>query len=61
MAILRTAGSKLLIWGMLRSWYRVLSVSRPCLGSQGPGGGVVLGFDSTLVIFCMFQMWKFHM
>ena len=50
MASLRTAGLRLLIWAMLGKLLGTLSVGRPCLGSQGPGGGVVLGFDNPTAI-----------
>ena len=51
MAILRIVGLMRVIWVMLGSWLLSLSVGRPCLGSQGPEGGVVLGFDTTTVQF----------
>ena len=51
MAILRTHGWISQIWVMQGSWLELLSAGRPCLGSQGPEGGVVLGFDTTTVQF----------
>ena len=52
--ILRTLGWQHRIWEMPKSWFSSLSGFSLCLGSQRPGGGVVLGSDTTLVDFHMF-------
>ena len=44
MGSMKTNGSRRLTWAMLRKQFRIIRLS-PFLGSQGPGGGVVLGND----------------
>ena len=44
MVIMKISGLKLLIWAMLRMPSLSIRLS-PFLGSQGPGGGVVLGSE----------------
>ena len=49
MAHLKISGLILVICRMLRML--LLSTGTPCLGSQGLGGGVVLGFEICLHMF----------
>ena len=54
MVILRILGCMHRIWAMQGNQFGSLSVCSPCLGSQGPGGGVVLGLEpllSTMLLF----------
>ena len=50
MGIMRTSGFGQLTWVMLRKLSLSIRLS-PFLGSQGPGGGVVLGSDLLLSSF----------
>ena len=54
MGILKTVGFWHVIWAMLRSLSRVLSVDSECLGSHPPEGGVVLGSDLLRYLLCTF-------
>jgi hypothetical protein len=48
MVILRTPGFLVLTCRMHKSLCRNLNALSPCMGSQGPGGGVVLGLEHHL-------------
>ena len=65
MGIMRTSGFGQLTWVMLRKLSLSIRLS-PFLGSQGPGGGVVLGSDCILhhflgiIIICNNSLIQFH-